>query len=222
MNSFDGLFSGFNSDSKKKKKVSIQRQAHLSHVPEDVLSRIAIKGDRSQTGQSKSPLFTPASLPSNSRVFPAQFPSPVPLNQISIGFVNFDCVQLPFPSQSIIVNNYTRDINEVINEIVFSRPPAPFVPPMNTSSLICPMSQVPITCPGRGAECYHSQCFDLREFLILQIGDDWKCPICNSPIDYESLRYDPVFFRPVFNPPIMRSNESWEGISSFENNHDIY
>lgn len=45
--------------------------------------------------------------------------------------------------------------------------------------------KVPITCPGRGRECRHLQCFDLSTFLNFNkdcAGAAWKCGVCNLPL----------------------------------------
>jgi hypothetical protein len=59
---------------------------------------------------------------------------------------------------------------------------------------VCPFSRRVITCPVRGVNCAHWQCFDLLPWVI--DGDNtgnWKCPICHLPIKADELRFDPGF-----------------------------
>ncbi|EPZ31297.1 E3 SUMO protein ligase domain-containing protein [Rozella allomycis CSF55] len=61
----------------------------------------------------------------------------------------------------------------------------------STLSLIDPVSYLRMTFPGRGKNCNHSNCFDLKTFLnSIIIFPDWKCPLCSSPLDYDDLVYD--------------------------------
>ncbi|OHT05225.1 hypothetical protein TRFO_27092 [Tritrichomonas foetus] len=69
-------------------------------------------------------------------------------------------------------------------------------PTNNDESNTCPISYVPITCPGRGVNCRHEKCFDLRQYLLLCLGENDTCPICNSALRFEDLRFDPTFFSP--------------------------
>ncbi|CAN0153970.1 unnamed protein product, partial [Scytosiphon promiscuus] len=60
-------------------------------------------------------------------------------------------------------------------------------------SLRCPLGLVPITCPGRGRNCKHLQCFDLTTFLNYNkdcAGAAWKCGVCNLPIKPADLVVD--------------------------------
>eukprot|EP00752_Nemacystus_decipiens_P011782 g10454.t1 len=60
-------------------------------------------------------------------------------------------------------------------------------------SLRCPLGLVPITCPGRGRNCKHLQCFDLNTFLNFNkdcAGAAWKCGVCNFPIKPADLVVD--------------------------------
>ncbi|KAH0793821.1 MIZ zinc finger family protein [Histomonas meleagridis] len=99
---------------------------------------------------------------------------------------------------SIVINGTIYDINEIIQNIITNRAFSPPVDDPNPISYVCPFSFVPITCPGRGLHCKHSQCFDIPEFLIMQGPNDseWRCPICNQPINVETISFDPFFFKP--------------------------
>ena len=180
----------------KKKKSNGQRQAKLFNVPDDILSKVMQKKESQQT-QPHSPLYVPSSLPTHQRPnFPQQFIPPPQRPQQATVFINYSEYCQPQPPQSVIINSFTRDINDVLFEIVVSRPPAPYIESETPPSTICPFSMVPITCPGRGFDCNHADCFDLREFILLQMDDNWKCPICGNQLTFESLRFDASFFRP--------------------------
>ena len=99
---------------------------------------------------------------------------------------------------SIVINGTIYDINEIIENIITNRAFSPPVDDPNPISYVCPFSFVPITCPGRGIHCKHSQCFDIPEFLVMQSPNDseWKCPICSQPINVATISFDPFFFKP--------------------------
>ena len=98
----------------------------------------------------------------------------------------------------IVIDGEQISLNDAINEILMNRPPLPFFESFDNKdegvSYICPFSYTPITCPGRSVNCKHRQCFDLKEYISLQIHEEWKCPICGMSIKYDDLRYDPFFF----------------------------
>lgn len=58
-------------------------------------------------------------------------------------------------------------------------------------SLKDPVSYSRIVDPVRSIHCDHIECFDASSFLQLQLqATSWTCPICNRPLDYESLAID--------------------------------
>lgn len=58
-------------------------------------------------------------------------------------------------------------------------------------SLNCPLSQMRIADPCRGANCEHIQCYDARFYLTVNSRrETWDCPVCNKPAPLESLRID--------------------------------
>lgn len=95
---------------------------------------------------------------------------------------------------TISANGLQKDIEDLIHEVVYDRPYAEPTTTDERLSPVCPLSAVPISCPCRGENCNHRQCFDLRQVLTLQVESNWKCPICGSNINYQSLRFDPDFF----------------------------
>lgn len=54
-------------------------------------------------------------------------------------------------------------------------------------ALRCPISQVRLITPVRGAACTHHACFDLGSILA---QTTWHCPFCNHPLRLEDLRLD--------------------------------
>lgn len=112
-----------------------------------------------------------------------------------IHFNNYSPTNFSNSHPQVIVHTRFRDLNEVIKEIVNERQPAPPVPHFQQSvSFTCPISGIPITCPGRGVQCRHPGCFDLRQFLIKSSGEPTQCPFCKLPLCFEDLRFDPSFF----------------------------
>lgn len=150
---------------------------------------------------SSSPLFPTSSLPATfNHVSSPQpefsDPGELAMHENRFEFVS-DLRETPQVYPSIVINGVIVDVNDVLREIINNRPPAPavFDTEHNEVSLVCPLSYVPITAPGRGVNCEHTQCFDLAEFLILQGDEEWVCPICGIPLDFESLRFDPAFMK---------------------------
>ena len=182
-------------DNKKRKKNLFQRQAHLATIPDDLLSKITPQINFSNSFNSQSSSFGSSSLPLNSGIFTQQSNFNTYNSYLKLYFFNSSKYGIQYPQQSVIINCFTRDINEVIKEIILNRPFIQYIPHNTQISHICPLSKTPIICPGRSTFCNHSQSFDLREFILLQMDDDWKCPICNLSIDFESLRFDPFFFK---------------------------
>jgi len=67
-------------------------------------------------------------------------------------------------------------------------------------SLLCPLSRTKLVTPVRSRNCRHFQCFDLLSFLSMnEERPNWKCPICNSQISYDSLAVDRYFLEIVDN-----------------------
>jgi len=65
-------------------------------------------------------------------------------------------------------------------------------------SLLCPLSRTKLVTPVRSHTCRHFQCFDLFSFLSMHEERlNWKCPICNSQISYDSLVVDRYFLEIV-------------------------
>lgn len=57
-------------------------------------------------------------------------------------------------------------------------------------SLISPITNDPICYPGKGINCTHTQCFDLKEYLKLAFSTNlWQCPICKLPVVFDDLVY---------------------------------
>lgn len=177
-----------------KKKQAFQRQARIMNIPNDVLTKVSTKKS-TQTQQSLSPHFSPSSVPSSYASSPQSsgYPS-MDNSQSMFHFVNYAENVVQQNPNTIIINNVPRDVNEVIEEIIKTRPPAPVLP-KQVITYICPFSMVPITCPGRGVNCQHPQCFDIREYLLAQVDGNWVCPICNMPITFDDLRFDTFFFK---------------------------
>lgn len=113
----------------------------------------------------------------------------------------------PNYSHTIPIHGYLQDISCAIEEII-KRPSPPRVLNVGPLMKVCPCSLVPISCPGRGVDCRHNQCFDLREFLILSSENGWRCPICGQILDYDSLRFDHSYFSPHYYFPSLSPNEA--------------
>jgi hypothetical protein len=55
-------------------------------------------------------------------------------------------------------------------------------------SVYSPISGGLLKYPGRGVNCNHAECFDLKEFLkICSSSRSWNCPICGKPTHVEDL-----------------------------------
>lgn len=157
-----------------------------------------------------SPMFMPSSPP----------PTVVQDSPINCTFSNYQFNRESPAYPSVVVNGLIVDLNDIVRDIIINKPSAPFIENETESiSLICPLSQVPITCPGRGALCRHRQCFDLKEFIITQTTDVWLCPICRGPVDLQTLRFDPLFFSNAngAKAAIPIKTEQWDTDTLFSN-----
>ena len=101
--------------------------------------------------------------------------------------------------------NTHMHLTDAINIVVNEREPAPFPKSQSTNldfSKTCPISRKPIIIPCRGKSCYHRNCFDLKQFLLLIGEQPFQCPFCQSQITQEDLRFDPYFFSYDFNKEV--------------------
>lgn len=49
----------------------------------------------------------------------------------------------------------------------------------DTSARVCPITLQNIEYPGKGENCLHDECFDLKSYLDLcNASGNWSCPIC--------------------------------------------
>ena len=143
-----------------------------------------------------SPLFTAASLPPRTLSRESSKNTVVATNR-NFSFINLDATNAHRSYPSVFVNGAIVDVNEIVRDIVINKPHSSYYgPDTGTQSHVCPFSHVPITCPVRGTSCAHAQCFDLREFLIAQDNENWKCPICNRPLTIDTIAFDPFYFSP--------------------------
>ncbi|CAL8124502.1 unnamed protein product [Orchesella dallaii] len=61
-------------------------------------------------------------------------------------------------------------------------------------SLICPLGKVMMTYPCRATTCKHLQCFDAKQFLLLnEKKPTFICPVCDELLNIEDLRIDRFF-----------------------------
>lgn len=90
--------------------------------------------------------------------------------------------------------NIDGEIDNLVNHIVEKLPKATprQVDPFVTST--CPISGQKIVTAARGHSCDHTQCFDLRGFIIRSIDTgNFACPICGQINDFVDLRHDPTY-----------------------------
>ena len=156
---------------------------------------------RSHNSLESSPLFTAASLPQ--RASSRDINKNSTISQIkTFSFANLNPSNSHRSYPSVFVNGAIVDVNDIVRDIVTNRPHSNYSgPDSGSQSFVCPFSHVPITCPVRGVSCNHAQCFDLREFLIAQDNEDWKCPICNQPLTIDTIQFDPFYFSPQSPSP---------------------
>ncbi|ODM89537.1 E3 SUMO-protein ligase PIAS3 [Orchesella cincta] len=65
-------------------------------------------------------------------------------------------------------------------------------------SLICPLAKTKIAYPCRSVACAHAQCFDAKQFFMLnEIKRMVKCPICNEKITFNDLKIDRYFYKVI-------------------------
>ncbi|PAA51352.1 hypothetical protein BOX15_Mlig033988g1, partial [Macrostomum lignano] len=72
-----------------------------------------------------------------------------------------------------------------------------------TASLRCPLSRTRIELPVRGLDCRHVQCFDARTYLSMnERKSTWRCPCCDRPAPFASLRVDAHFQSVLADAPV--------------------
>lgn len=202
------------------------RSARIVSPSDDILSRVSPPGFHNVFGSSflppsysGSPLVSPMSM-----AVPSSPPT-VPLNPIdgsgrNVEFLPAQPVPHP-PYPSIVINGMIGDVMDALREIMGRSSAPPVVEAVGEISYVCPLSWVPITCPGRGVNCHHAQCFDLVEFLILSGNEPWVCPVCGVALDFEALRFDHTFMRDALelpqqprqyaaSPGVVPANQFWE------------
>eukprot|EP00026_Physarum_polycephalum_P001264 Phypoly_transcript_01265.p1 GENE.Phypoly_transcript_01265~~Phypoly_transcript_01265.p1 ORF type:complete len:798 (+),score=125.42 Phypoly_transcript_01265:116-2395(+) len=63
-----------------------------------------------------------------------------------------------------------------------------------TVSLQCPLGRTPLIIPVKSLACRHIQCFDLRNYLMMnQRTPSWKCPVCSAVANTTNLVIDAYF-----------------------------
>ena len=204
------------------------RSARIVSPSDDILSRVSAPGFPNVMASSfipsrqfsGSPLVSTNSLPIGITIPgspPAQPLASPDQSRRSFEFLPAQTgMRATYPS--IVINGMIGDVMDAVREIM-GRSSAPPVEPTGEISYVCPLSWVPITCPGRGVRCHHAQCFDLVEFLILAGNDPWVCPVCGMALDFESLRFDHAFMKdglqhmgPVQearSPGVVPSEQDW-------------
>ncbi|OHT17158.1 MIZ zinc finger family protein [Tritrichomonas foetus] len=191
----------------KKKTCVAQRHARLCNVPPEIMNQIVFRrnsfNNNPQAANCGSPLAYNAAQQMNftPRVTPVQ----LNMNPL-MRYINYSN---PI-SQKFMKNS--PEIDAAIEEIIFRRPKADPFPTTNGVSYVCPHSSVVITCPGRGVNCKHAQCFDIRRYLMMP-PDPSLCPICGQVLNYIDLRFDPLFFN--FKKKLENVGNSGDGWSDF-------
>ena len=100
-------------------------------------------------------------------------------------------------------------VDRVVNQ--FPAPPPIVSDPFAT--YICPITQKSIEKPARGVNCTHSQCFDLKAYILRSLETNtWECPICGCSLPYEDLRYDRDYLK---QPPLFGLSDESDGNNMF-------
>ena len=61
-------------------------------------------------------------------------------------------------------------------------------------TLACPLGKMRITYPCRANTCDHLQCFDAKNYLMMnERKPKWLCPVCNKPAIFDNLLLDGFF-----------------------------
>lgn len=84
-----------------------------------------------------------------------------------------------------------KNPDALVEQVMNQFPAAPPIVPDPFANLNCPISHQKIENAGRGVNCVHAQCFDLKNFIKRGIETNcWDCPVCGNKIPFEDLRYD--------------------------------
>ncbi|OHT04619.1 MIZ zinc finger family protein [Tritrichomonas foetus] len=91
---------------------------------------------------------------------------------------------------------FPENLDGFVQKIINEFPSMEMQPTSQFLSEIDPILKNRMQYPGRGMNCSHCQCFDLKNFLEYSRNTgNWNCPICGKVLDFNELRYDPSFIK---------------------------
>ena len=88
---------------------------------------------------------------------------------------------LPRTRKSLLTQALQNPIQPAVSKELYSRVQQP--------TLLCRYTNNPLRIPVKSTHCLHAECFDFDSHL--RLSRDERCPICNGPAPYTSLRHDP-------------------------------
>lgn len=94
---------------------------------------------------------------------------------------------------SIVIRIASYQTYDDIVQKIKSRPNKIQLPSTNggVCQALCPISGKIMDNPGRGINCEHAQCFDLKTYIQRSASSrQWLCPICGKPTNLDTLIYN--------------------------------
>jgi hypothetical protein len=109
----------------------------------------------------------------------------------STGVLRISCAVEPTASALLIrVARYYK-LSELVLEVKKRSPKGdPKSQQFGTLSVLCPITGKLMKNPGKGKNCQHGQCFDLKPYMKrCTMARNWLCPICHMSATVNDLWY---------------------------------
>ncbi|KAH0795807.1 MIZ zinc finger family protein [Histomonas meleagridis] len=101
--------------------------------------------------------------------------------------VHINCQKESEPFALLIRVAKYQSFNSIVAQIQMNNTDQSVFNPRNVS-LICPLTGKLMKYPGKGINCAHPQCFDLKEYMKrATIIRNWVCPICRHATTLQQL-----------------------------------
>ena len=113
----------------------------------------------------------------------------IDISQYPMCQVRFLCNRENLVAALIVRPAVYTSFKELVNAISTNHSPHD-VPITDNEQALCPITGKMLKYPGRGINCQHLQCFNLKEYIKRATSTrQWLCPICNIPVNMNQLMY---------------------------------
>lgn len=135
--------------------------------------------------------------------------------------VEYPCFS-EIPCTLYVVKAIYRSYNFIIDEIKKRRNPSINGVGCNDTSFFDPVSGKIMKHPGKGINCTHNQCFDIKMYLKnANISRKFVCPICNTKLPIEELIYSFETEKQIKDTRSINDN-NFDNLNLFENEEFLF